>query len=1000
MPIATRITSTGTQLVNGEFDEFSGIPIVDGSLKLWLDAGQLASYPGTGTTWFDLSGNSNNLTFASTTEPQIYGIAIQGTPAIFQSNVSSSYMQSPSFSGTYSAATGFTVSHWAYATGTGIDSALLNWTFGSTSFYSKTAYSPGYRWVNGTWSGTAGASFGSTAADTSNYLNRWVNTTVVVQNGVCRVYLNGVFSASTTLTSPAGTVANPVFRVGSNYGPQRDHIGWNSNFLIYNRPLSPTEVARNYNALAPRHGLPLIVIGSPTVNANLVLHLDAANTASYPGTGTTWFDLSGRNNHATLVVPPVYSALGYFTFNGTNTYANMASTTSLTTATPTIIVACTTSAGGQTPLAKGQYGSYWNYGLHAPGLSNFYLRNNSGDTVSSNYPYSNIYGMNVFAGVWDGTYMNFYLNGILINQSTTNYSPVATNSGFLTIGCALNGATPTEFYAGNIAVVQVYNRALTATEIAENFTQYARRSVATDITRTSTRANVMYTNGFDEFTGAPVVNGNLMVWVDAGQTASFSGNTTWADLSGNGKNYTLSNGPSYNSVVGGGVINFTAASSQYANTTASLFNSTTHNKYTMSVWVYPTSAGDIVQVNGQSAPNTNYHYSAIEITSGGTIYFGQWTGALSVIATSAQSLNAWYNLVITYNGTTATAYVNGVSVGSSNISWTSPGAQTFMSLMSIDTTSMGTSSYASGSLGQFMVYNQALSAVEVAQNYNALRGRYGRSPVTATQMPVVKRELTDGTILVNSGGFDEWTGAPVVDASLLLWLDAGQTASNPGSGTTWNDISGNNIPLTVINPGAASATNGSTYFEFTPTSPTSSSTYYQITDSRVANLTTNLTLETCVYCPSYTTGDTQKVIRPVSPRTVETSSPYGFGLAPDRTGSTGGVTQDINTSSGWFVTEDPYVPRNLIDFSRWIHVTQVQDDVAKTLKTYINGQLRVTTNYTGTPNSGGGILIGRGFYAGTRNFTGRVALVKLYNRPLTEDEITTNFRAVRGRFGI
>ena len=232
---------------------------------------------------------------------------------------------------------------------------------------------------------------------------------------------------------------------------------------------------------------------------------------------------------------------------------------------------------------------------------------------------------------------------------------------------------------------------------------------------------------FDEFTGAPVVNTNLMVWVDAAQTASYSGSgATWTDLSGNGKTYTLSNSPTFSSTTGGGVITFAGASSQYATTASTLFNSTTTNTYSINIWVYPTGAGQIVSVDGQSTPNSGYHYTAIEITAAGLIYFGQWTGAMTTIITSAQSLNAWYNLAITYNGTTATAYVNGASVGSSAIAWSAPGANTFFALMSQDATNMsGTTAYASGSIGAFMVYNRALIADEVTTNFNALRGRYG-----------------------------------------------------------------------------------------------------------------------------------------------------------------------------------------------------------------------------------------------------------------------------------
>jgi hypothetical protein len=233
-------------------------------------------------------------------------------------------------------------------------------------------------------------------------------------------------------------------------------------------------------------------------------------------------------------------------------------------------------------------------------------------------------------------------------------------------------------------------------------------------------------NMFDEFTGAPIVDSSLQLWLDAGQTSSYSGSgATWTDLSATPKNYTLTASPTFNSITGGGVITFAGASSQYATSATSIFNSTTFNRYTMSLWVYPTGAGQLVAVTGQSTINTSYHYSAIEISSAGIIKFGQWNGGMATIATSTQSLNTWYNLIITYNGTTATAYVNNTNVGSSVIIWSSPGANTFFPLMAIDTTNMGTTGYASGSVGTFMVYNRALSTDEITTNFNALRNRYG-----------------------------------------------------------------------------------------------------------------------------------------------------------------------------------------------------------------------------------------------------------------------------------
>jgi hypothetical protein len=60
--IAARLTSTGTLLVNGAFDEQTDNIVYDSTLKLYLNASKTSSYPGTGTAWFDLSGNNNTTT--------------------------------------------------------------------------------------------------------------------------------------------------------------------------------------------------------------------------------------------------------------------------------------------------------------------------------------------------------------------------------------------------------------------------------------------------------------------------------------------------------------------------------------------------------------------------------------------------------------------------------------------------------------------------------------------------------------------------------------------------------------------------------------------------------------------------------------------------------------------------------------------------------------------------------------------------------------------------
>lgn len=218
----------------------------------------------------------------------------------------------------------------------------------------------------------------------------------------------------------------------------------------------------------------------------------------------------------------------------------------------------------------------------------------------------------------------------------------------------------------------------------------------------------------------------------------------------------------------------------------------------------------------------------------------------------------------------------------------------------------------------------------------------------------------------------------------------------------WQDLSPNKIPYSVQNFLANTAVYRNGYVSFAPESYNSDSTYFQIRDPRIVNLTSNLTVETCVYLTGNAIGDTQLQNRIVSGRYQESGSPWGFRVMPNRTVSTGGISYEINTNPGgtWFIGENAFIPTSVIDNHKWVYVTQVQDDNSnpKTLKTYVNGVLQATLNYTGTPNSGGGINIGRGYYAGTRNASGRVAFLRMYNRPLNATEVSQNYSAMRGRF--
>ncbi len=212
--------------------------------------------------------------------------------------------------------------------------------------------------------------------------------------------------------------------------------------------------------------------GPRIITSGLVLCLDAANSKSYPGSGTLWYDLSGNSNHITLTNGPTYSTNygGSIKFDGVDDFGTINSNSSLTFSQPTVIVNCTINTG--TVLAKGGYGIYWNYGLLGLTTTALKARNNNGDTANpTTLPTVASSSMNFHAITYDGTNMNFYRNYSSGGSSSALYNPSATNSSFLRIGCAWNNATSlnVEFYSGYISSILIYNRSLLASEITQNF---------------------------------------------------------------------------------------------------------------------------------------------------------------------------------------------------------------------------------------------------------------------------------------------------------------------------------------------------------------------------------------------------------------------------------------------------------------------------------------------------------------------------------------------------
>lgn len=209
------------------------------------------------------------------------------------------------------------------------------------------------------------------------------------------------------------------------------------------------------------------------------------------------------------------------------------------------------------------------------------------------------------------------------------------------------------------------------------------------------------------------------------------------------------------------------------------------------------------------------------------------------------------------------------------------------------------------------------------------------------------------------------------------------------NGTTLTDVF--KYPITISNVASNTLTVSNGYAEFNPTDLTSAATFYSISNTYFNTIASEMSVETTIY-PIESLGGTANYVRPISPRVTETGSPLGFGLG------TSSITTEINTTTGWNVAGTSSA--QITGYNKWYHIVQTTSVATFTMRTYINGVLVRNQPFTGTPNGGGGFLIGRGYYGGVANYKGRVGIFKVYNRALTDAEVQQNFTSVRGRYGL
>jgi hypothetical protein len=207
------------------------------------------------------------------------------------------------------------------------------------------------------------------------------------------------------------------------------------------------------------------------VTDGLVLSLDAGNTKSYMSGSTTWFDKSGRGNNGTLTNGPTFNSSngGSIVFDGVDDYVSMtnlgfdlmgsgiSSTVCLWTKLNTI------STGGNmvifeqsNTLAK----RYVIWFQTADKTLNFYPNN-----TNHKSPRISVNTWYFISTIVNGSTSRMFFNGVEVGSSTS-YTPQDTNSNFW---LGLSPVYSSEDWNGNLSNVQVYNRALSAQEVLQNY---------------------------------------------------------------------------------------------------------------------------------------------------------------------------------------------------------------------------------------------------------------------------------------------------------------------------------------------------------------------------------------------------------------------------------------------------------------------------------------------------------------------------------------------------
>ena len=231
--------------------------------------------------------------------------------------------------------------------------------------------------------------------------------------------------------------------------------------------------------------------------------------------------------------------------------------------------------------------------------------------------------------------------------------------------------------------------------------------------------------------GANTVTDGLVLSLDAANTKSYPGSgTTWKDMSGNGNNGTLTNGPTFNSANGGSIV-FDGINDYCILPLTNIVIGNNQQNITVSQWVKYTSSIRLYSLALKRADADGSLISIVmnSINGGGVISVGSiellYRSPSNVFVfnnhTDGYNNGQWYMITGTFSSTEGKLYINGELKTTTNtglLSSANSPYNSFVGAFAVDQL------WFNGNIANTSIYTRTLSASEVLQNYNAQKSRF------------------------------------------------------------------------------------------------------------------------------------------------------------------------------------------------------------------------------------------------------------------------------------